>query len=186
MKEFKGFTLETFEGTYNTWYDYDSYAIQDEDEQGNEIEDSYYPEEPIPLQDIASEYSTAWFVKFQDTFDIKGEITNLRATSPTYYNYSTDEIIIDFKIDDYDKFKETLLNKTTEHYAILEAAIKRKFTSRDGFWSFMPNNISEWIDKIDEDTDDMRYWSVLCAEIMLIENDELRVHLYYETMDNLM
>ena len=75
-------------------------------------------------------------------------------TSPAYYNFETDKIFVDIEV--VDNYKEHLLNFLNKYYNKSKEYIKKYHSSRDGYISFMDNDIELWIediknnDKVDE------------------------------------
>lgn len=70
-------------------------------------------------------------------------------TSPKYYNFETDKAY--FKVIVKDEHYMMFLNMMfSKYYDELEAEIKGRHTSYDGFISFYSNDIDEWIDEWDE------------------------------------
>lgn len=65
--------------------------------------------------------------------------------SPKYYNFTTDRIEVDVKVD-YDKLKEYCLVKNREDF---DKYLHENFTSRDGFWSFIHNNVEDFESELD-------------------------------------
>ena len=71
-------------------------------------------------------------------------------SSPRYYNFTTDKIVMNLNID-LDALKEFVLNN--EHYYNgFDNYLKAHYTSRDGFCSFVANNIDDFF-KENEYTD---------------------------------
>ena len=60
--------------------------------------------------------------------------------SPREYNFTNDEIIVDATFPK----PIQLWRKIIQHKAAIEKYIKERFTSRDGFISFVSNDINEW------------------------------------------
>lgn len=65
-------------------------------------------------------------------------------TSPREYNFRTDRAILNIEIEEVElrKYGEDNLGE-------LEVFLKERFTSCDGFWSFVPNNTKEFFGAID-------------------------------------
>lgn len=63
-----------------------------------------------------------------------------RLDSPREYNFTNDEIIVDATFPK----PIQIWRKIVEHKAAIEKYIKERFTSRDGFISFVSNDINEW------------------------------------------
>jgi len=106
--------------------------------------------------------------------------------SPKYYNYSTDQINIDYTID-YNKMKKYFLGDSTLEdienrdfddnfdymYDYIDECIKSEYTSRPGFTSYYSNDIIEWLkDLLNEDLSDTQITSLIeYATIYEYENN---------------
>ena len=75
------------------------------------------------------------FPSFRYTFE--------KVISPKQYNYSTDEIYAraDFEWDEIMKY-------LADNKDAFDSYAKDNFTSYDGYWSFVPNNYDEFIEKM--------------------------------------
>lgn len=66
-------------------------------------------------------------------------------SSPRYYNFTTDKIVMNLNID-LDALKEFILNN--EHYYNgFDKYLKAHYTPRDGFCSFVANNIDDFFNE---------------------------------------
>ena len=144
---------ETFTGFYESVWEY-NHALYEEKRQ-LELE-GHSPEEAERMtdtfdadkykKDVTSRYSELYVGTLNSLLDDYENITKLVQStlkSPQYYNYSTDEIFIEIETDS-DKFYEAIERLIQENYAALKANIKKRFTSRDGYWSFLDNDFDEW------------------------------------------
>lgn len=68
-------------------------------------------------------------------------------SSPAYYNFTTDKIVLDLNIDiDYLK---NLIRSDKEMYDGFNKYLKEKYTSRDGFMIFVENEIEAYFEADD-------------------------------------
>lgn len=65
--------------------------------------------------------------------------------SPREYNFQTDKILMEINVD-YQKLKDLILSNE-EMKSGFDNYLKKHFTSRDGFVSFVANNITEYFNK---------------------------------------
>ena len=77
----------------------------------------------------------------------------IKIDSPTYYNYSTDKLVCNIKVNK-NKFLTELQKYDFNNWVQF---LKDNFTSYDGFISFYPNDPNEWTELIAEkfDTDNI-------------------------------
>lgn len=83
-------------------------------------------------------------VSLLDPMDDSSPVQNLKLdyiSSPQYYNYSSDKLVIQLDLD-LVKLKVYCLKLNSESFG---KYLKDNFTSRDGFISFVPNNIKDFV-----------------------------------------
>lgn len=93
--------------------------------------------------------------------------------SPRFYNYETDKIECELDLD-----WPALLAWTKQNLDSFDEYLKNNFTSRDGFWSFVPNNAKEFFNDLDNDFDRL---SQVIIEYYILEHLDLdlwREHLW--------
>lgn len=92
---------------------------------------------------------------------------------PHFYNFETDAI--EYTIKFTDDFKSHLAKYAEDNKKSFDMFLHDNFTSRDGFYSFTPNNFDEWFDGFNND--DARCVSVLITYYLNNEggdeNDEV-------------
>lgn len=95
--------------------------------------------------DIQIKYAALYVRMFEAFFndetglDIK--LTFEEMTSPREYNFTTDRIFTEISFKDVKKLRKYVSD------SVLEKHIKKRFTSRDGFSSFYPNDFNTWQEK---------------------------------------
>lgn len=97
-------------------------------------------------------------------------ILNMKFTgisSPCYYNFSTDRIEAEVEVD-YDKLCEFCLKTHRDEF---NDHLAEYFTDRDGFWSFVANNVIGFEDKLVEEAE--KYDQVM-LEFYLLSLDYLK------------
>lgn len=123
---------------------FDDYTINDDKENGYIHFDSEYYWDNFQndkykkrIAELAGEYLNGKIVSLNGT-----EITIKcrHIFSPSYYNFSTDEIVIDVTYN-----KRKLLQVAKDERDQFEAFLKAKYTSYDGFASFTSNNYDDWL-----------------------------------------
>lgn len=88
----------------------------------------------------------ALFYSLDDAPEITG-IRFIALHSPKYYNFETDKI--EMEIDcDWKHIVEYARDKMRQDF---DQYLRDNFTSRDGFWSFVPNNAIEFFNDLDDD-----------------------------------
>lgn len=112
--------------------------------------------------------------------DILSDFCLLEIDSPRFYNYRTDRLVLSVNVD-----AELLKGYAYSSHPIeFESYLKENFTSYDGFISFVPNNLSDFLEW--EETNQQSSIDVLIEFYLLsrIDLDSYRRDLYefaYET-----
>lgn len=70
------------------------------------------------------------------------EATNCYLWSPQYYNFQNDEIVAELVLDK--DWKTELQNFIDANKEFIIESVRKENTSRDGFFSYLPNDFEEW------------------------------------------
>lgn len=126
-----------FSGTYGTIWDcndspdfYGFYKMGD-------ILQGYQDNKDVILQGLQKVINGIMGIEFPDSY------------SPKEYNFSNDTLDIDLKVSN--KFLPGLVDKL-KNDEDFHQYLKDHFTSCDGFMSFTPNNIKDWINEIENES----------------------------------
>ena len=122
------------------------------------------------IEYVAQEYVGYFNEKFKEEFGIDLGLRFESLKSPREYNFSTDRIFA--YIDE--EVAEELLNRLGEPE--LDEAIRKRFTSRDGFISFYSNRIEKWKEKPVEEWDYNEVGTILEAYVAQVEDFEWDVY----------
>ncbi len=99
-------------------------------------------------------------------------------SSPGYYNFSNDTVNIELELDFNALLKAFIRHKHSAEY------LKENYTSRDGFNSYHPNNMSDWIEAA-WDHQQHTAGSMLAFFLMLEdERSELIQNIYEDVSDS--
>lgn len=124
----------------------------------------------------------------QDAFDDYGAKIKVIPSSckwyhPREYNFSDDTIQFDASVDTAwveNKFRELSRKPDFANY------LKREFSSRDGFISFMPDDVDSYNELLDPSNDN--YWKVVSAIVgyLISEDTSIRDHATYDLEDSVL
>lgn len=164
---FKHFELMGFCGFYHSIFDDESiyYMLMQE----CDFYMSEYGIEDIEIdKDITFDYKgyqkeviELWAKKYAYRLDdiVKG-ISNVEMVSPKFYNFQTDRIFADVEL--VDNWKDILRDFIAANYNELQEQIHEEWSDRDGFWSFIDNDIDNWMQYLfDDDSFDDRYLEIM-------------------------
>lgn len=103
-----------------------------------------YWEMVIDYRGIYNAYARQYTDKMAEELGIGLEFEEL--VSPREYNFTTDRIFCQISLEDAQKIRDKITDDE------LDAAIKERFTSYDGFASFYPNSLYEgvWLKPLDQ------------------------------------
>jgi hypothetical protein len=148
---YENWSTEVFHGLYESMiYNSDTFYIIAYNEK---LPEGYYLDfRPNGWEEFKKEVLNAWYESLRNamySIDLIGLdfIKPLSIWSPTYYNYYTDKINIQVKFDlrKLKKYCFTIKKKEFSEY------LYNNWSNRDGFLSFVPNNITGFKEKLKSD-----------------------------------
>lgn len=179
-----GGNMETevpFSGFYNTIHDQECDHVLDS--MFSDSATGCYPYES--LRDKAFDlvdwravhygYAKAYVEGFSQEFEV--ELDFKEVVSPKYYNFETDRLFAVISLQEV----ERLFRQTNQD--IFKQTIKDRFTSRSGFISYYPNDLSEWPSNLAE-WDVNHVGTLLYAHVMQKTGKEFGGYEQYELVDN--
>lgn len=85
-----------------------------------------------------------WTDVFPSDYDDDFEVTYTGTYHPKFYNFETDSVFFDFAYTD--RLCEHMLGYAAMNRDNFEEFLAKKYTSHDGYISFVPNNWDDWYD----------------------------------------
>ena len=168
--EYQNWSTEIFQGFYESeLYNGDteySFNTNGDDEQEYELQDW----EGF-TQAVARAHADLLFDNLKQKEQIIKSIEYKGLYSPRYYNFETDKLnlIIDCDVEALKKYC------FEDNKAEFDVYLHDNFTSYDGFISFVPNNVKEFMSEYEDDTE--RMLNVM-IEYYLLENLDLETYEY--------
>ena len=100
-------------------------------------------------------------------FGLDLELAGSYVQSPKEYNFRTDKIYVTIAIPNYEALVKQLssLASDPKYRSTIAKTIKDNHTSRDGFWSWMSNDIEEWFGLM-MDPDNSHYTSYFIGYLL--------------------
>ena len=158
-------TLPCFNGFYGSLFEAIIDNSVDDYLECNEVE---YDDCDFNYDEIRTEIATDYSKYVSDQLnelEIKNTIKFIAIDSPRTYNFENDEIVIELEINIVD-----VLLKLYNYLDEFRDYILQRFTSRDGFISFVSNNSHDWLrDLMDKDNLERKLPTVLS---FLLGDDE--------------
>ena len=140
--EYINWSTDIFQGFYESGlYNSDTlYNLQDEDIAYDFIEggyDQFTEKVASKCTDLLNDYMRGGLIK---------NIKFIRLSSPRFYNFSTDKLVLEVECE-WDK----LLKYCEETKDDFNQYLQDNFTSYDGFTSFVPNNYTDFMRDLEDD-----------------------------------
>lgn len=89
-------------------------------------------------------------------------VSNAKIESPRFYNFETDKIYADIELAD--NWQDIIRDFIAANFNELQERIHKDWSDRSGFWSFIDNDIDNWIPYLfDEDLFDERYLEIMLS-----------------------
>lgn len=150
MKTFQ-FELACFHGFYDSIWTPCEYSIGEAlDERGVTLRDEWGFNYKDWQKDICEFYTAKYSELIRDELGVENELQYSFLCSPKEYNFETDQIFVDMTVPNLNKFYTKVQMLMWENKKYLSEVIRRDFTSRDGFISFLPNTFDDWFADIQE------------------------------------
>lgn len=163
--------LDAFD-TNDEYYDEVVQLIDEKYDGTEEFFDQVLSYAPSTIQDAFNEYG------------IKATVVpnSCKWNRPSYYNYSDDCIDFDMSVDTgwvESKFREL------SNDANFKKFLRKEFSSGDGFFSYMPNDVSEYEELLNPANDE--YWKVVSAIVgyLVSEDMSIRDNITYDLEDSI-
>ena len=165
--QYQNWSTQIFEGFYESNL-YNSDAVFYLAESEPQAPDGYYYD-ICDFEGFEEEVAEKAVDLLWDCIDVDDKIIlNMKYTglsSPKYYNYSTDRIEADVTVD-YENLKDYCLTKNRESF---DSYLHENFTSYDGFWSFVANNVNQFESELESESE--RYDQVMVEYYLLQQFD---------------
>lgn len=99
---------------------------------------------------VAKEFAELYVDELNDKLQLNISLTSEYIESPREYNFTTDKIICNIEVGDYEPFIQKVFNLMDEPKFRVELAkiIKENHSNAPGFWSFMSNDIEDWYGRL--------------------------------------
>lgn len=102
--------------------------------------------------------------------------------SPRYYNFENDRLFCYVTLKD--GWQDEMRHFIALNYDWLQERIHKEWSSRDGFFSFMSNDVDMWDEMLFVDTDS-RYIGTMIRYMMLLENEAVYDSIIWDTLENI-
>lgn len=170
--------VKSFPGFYETIFS-ERYIEEDEQES---LHDQYPDFEHLSDWEIDSDkyrdavaknFAEMYIDELNDKLQLNIKLTSESVESPREYNFTSDKIICNIEVGDYDAFikKITNLMCESEYRVRLTKIIKKKHSNSPGFWSFMSNDIEDWFGYL-VDPDNTNYLECILWYLYCLKADE--------------
>lgn len=104
----------------------------------------------------------------------------VRTNSPQYYNYSTDDVVAEIELAP--NWKQMVKNWVSDNFLWFEERLKDDWSSRDGFISFIENELQEFLYELYEN-ENPKYIGIIIGYMMLRNDPEIKCHLVEDALD---
>lgn len=122
---------------------------------------------------VAKNFAEMYIDELNDKLQLNIKLTSESVESPREYNFTSDKIICNIEVGDYDAFikKITNLMCESEYRVRLTKIIKKKHSDSPVFWSFMSNDIEDWFGYL-VDPDNTNYLECILWYLYCLKADE--------------
>lgn len=121
-----------------------------------DIEDILFDDDRYQ-KDVIKDFADEWKIGMGD---LVKSVSNVRMQSPAFYNFTTDKIYADIEL--VDNWQDIIRDFIAANFDELQKRIHDDWSDRSGFWSFIDNDIDNWVPYLfNEESFDYRYLEIM-------------------------
>ena len=144
--------LQSFEGFYNSIWEPDTEIYYECERTGQEEDVDFTFDDQEYRHDICENYTQVWELWLREFISDDIQLEFLEVVSPQYYTaWDTDRCRV--KIQLTQAAEDAIIAKIEQHRELLAQWIKDNHTSRDGFISYLSNDIDQWPSRLFDDNE---------------------------------
>lgn len=177
--------LQSFDGFYDSIWEPDMDIYYECERTGQEEDVDFTFDDQEYRHDICENYTQVWEFWLREFISDDIRLDFLEVVSPQYYTaWDTDRCRVKIKLTQ--AAEDAIIAKIEQHRELLAQWIKENHTSRDGFISYLSNDIDQWPSRLFDD-DEIRqpaylfymlYYIVKAEFIRIGENVNLEEEAY--------
>lgn len=134
--------LQSFCGFYGTIWSPDDAIYYECEEEGIEEDVDFTFDYKQYKNDICKAYTEVWKSWMQAFISDDIELEFVEVVSPRYYNFENDSCHVKIRLTQ--AAEDAIIAKIEKHRELFAKWIKENHTSRDGFSSYLSNDIDQW------------------------------------------
>ena len=144
--------LQSFEGFYDSIWEPDTEIYYECERTGQEEDVDFTFDDQEYRHDICENYTQLWELWLREFISDDIQLEFLEVVSPQYYTaWDTDRCRV--KIQLTQAAEDAIIAKIEQHRELLATWIKENHTSRDGFISYLSNDIDQWPSRLFDDNE---------------------------------
>ena len=144
--------LQSFEGFYDSIWEPDTEIYYECERTGQEEDVDFTFDDQEYRHDICENYTQVWELWLREFISDDIQLEFLEVVSPQYYTaWDTDRCRV--KIQLTQAAEDAIIAKIGKHRELLATWIKENHTSRDGFLSYLSNDIDQWPSRLFDDNE---------------------------------
>ena len=144
--------LQSFEGFYDSIWEPDTEIYYECERTGQEEDVDFTFDDQEYRHDICENYTQVWELWLREFISDDIQLEFLEVVSPQYYTaWDTDRCRV--KIQLTQAAEDAIIAKIEQHRELLATWIKENHTSRDGFISYLSNDIDQWPSRLFDDNE---------------------------------
>ena len=144
--------LQSFEGFYDSIWEPDTEIYYECERTGQEEDVDFTFDDQEYRHDICENYTQVWELWLREFISDDIQLEFLEVVSPQYYTaWDTDRCRV--KIQLTQAAEDAIIAKIGKHRELLATWIKENHTSRDGFISYLSNDIDQWPSRLFDDNE---------------------------------
>lgn len=179
--------LQSFVGFYDTIWSPDDTIYYECEEEGIEEDVDFTFDYKQYENDVCKAYTEVWESWMQELISDDIELEFVEIHSPRFYNYENDSCHVKIRLTQV--AEDAIIAKIEKHRELFAKWIKENHTSRDGFSSYLSNNIDQWPSRLFDGDEFFQPAYLFCMLYYIVKAEYMSVggneDLEYEVYDSI-
>ena len=165
--------LQSFVGFYDSIWEPDTEIYYECERTGQEEDVDFTFDYKQYQNDICKAYTEVWESWMQEFISDDIELEFVEVHSPQFYNYENDSCHV--KIHFTQAAEDAIIAKIEKHRELFAKWIKENHTSRDGFISYLSNDIDQWPRRLFDDDETFQPAYLFCMLYYIVKAEYMSI-----------
>ena len=165
--------LQSFVGFYDSIWSPDDAIYYECEEEGIEEDVDFTFDYKQYKNDVCKAYTEVWESWMQEFISEDIELEFVEVRSPRYYNYENDSCHVKIRLTQ--AAEDAIIAKIEKHRELFAKWIKENHTNRDGFISYLSNDIDQWPRRLFDDNETFQPAYLFCMLYYIVKAEYMAI-----------